>query len=137
MKRPRALIADDDPDRRDVVGCILDRFGIDAVCVALGGELDKLADDGPFDVIVMDVATPWLTGVHVIHAARIAGVTCPVIVMTMLGVTHEQVVALGQAVHVLRKPFSLAQLEAALIGSLGAALQVDVGNDCRWRAPWS
>lgn len=137
MKRPRALIADDDPDLLDVVSCILDRFGIDAMCVALGGELAKLADNGPFDLIVMDVAMPWLTGVHVIHAARIAGATCPVIVMTVPGVTHEQVVALGQAVYVLRKPFSLAQLEAALIVSLGAALQIDIGDDRRWRAPWS
>jgi len=137
MKRLRALIADDDLDRRDVVGGILDRFGIDVVCVAVAGELAKLADDGPFDLIIMDLAMPWLTGVHVIQAARIGGSTCPVIVLTVLGVTHEQLVALGPAVHVLREPFSLVQLEAALIVSLGAALQVDIGNDCRWRAPWS
>jgi CheY-like chemotaxis protein len=119
MKRPRALIADDAPELRDVVSWILDRFGVDTVCVALSGELAKLADDGPFDVIVMDLSMPWSTGVDVIHAARVAGATCPVVVTTVLRVTHEQEVALGQAVHVLRKPFSLAQLEGALIVSLG------------------
>ena len=112
-------MADDDPDLRDVVSCILDRLGIDAVGVALGGELlARLAEDGPFDLIVTDVAVPWLTGIKAIHAARFAG-SCPVIVMTVLRVTREQVVSLGRAVYVLRKPFSLAQLEAALVVSLG------------------
>ncbi|HEY5938775.1 MAG TPA: response regulator [Kofleriaceae bacterium] len=117
MKRARALVADDNPDLRDVLSYILDRFGIDTEPVACGELLFSLAGDAPFDVIVTDVASSCA---HLLHAARSAGSTCPIILMTGSRMTHEQVVALGPAVQVLRKPFSLAQLEVALLVSLVA-----------------
>ena len=117
MKRPRALVADDNLDLRDVLSYILERFEIDIVPVACGELLSSVATDAPFDVIVTDVASSCA---EVIDAARSAGAKCPIILMTALRMTHEQVVALGSAVEVLVKPFSLAQLEAALIVSLVA-----------------
>jgi len=117
MWRPRALVAEDDADLLAVVANIVDGLGIDVVCASDGGELlQRLAEDGPFDVVVTDVAMPWMTGLHVMHSARASGLACPVIVMTALRDqrTNEQIAALGDDVRLLRKPFSLAALRGAL-----------------------
>jgi DNA-binding response OmpR family regulator len=118
MKRPRALVADDNVDLRDVVSYILQRFEVDVVTIG-GGELHanmrcRTVEDAAFDVIFADAAMPWSS----VHAVRRAGLLCPVVVMTALRVTHEQVAAFGPAIYVLRKPFSIRQLEAVLVVSL-------------------
>jgi CheY-like chemotaxis protein len=117
MMRPRALVAEDDADLLTVVSCIVDELGIEVIRASDGGELlQRIADDGPFDVIVTDVAMPWMTGLHVMHSARASGLACPVIVMTALRDqrTNDQVAALGDDVRLLHKPFSLAALRRAL-----------------------
>jgi len=117
MARLRALVADDDANTLEIVLSVIDRFGIEVVGATCGGELiEKLANEGPFDLIITDVAMPWMTGLHVVHSARVAGSSCPVIVMTGLrdDETHRQVATLGANVQLLRKPFSVEELHAAL-----------------------
>jgi CheY-like chemotaxis protein len=123
MVQLRALIADDDANLLEVVSFIVDQLGIEVMQATTGGELlEKLAEYGPFDVIVTDVAMPWMTGLHVVHSARAAGAWCPVIVMTALRdrKTNEQVATLGDHVLLLRKPFSVAALQAAMSASIRA-----------------
>lgn len=117
----RAIVADDDANLLEVVSEIIDHLGIVVVQASSGAELmTKLAHEGPFDVAVVDVAMPWMTGLHVMISARSAGMMCPVVVMTALrdARTTSQVIALGDHVHLLAKPFSMAQLEAAVLSSL-------------------
>jgi two-component system, cell cycle response regulator CpdR len=117
MTRPRALVADDDPELLTMVSKAVARFGADVVAVTSGGELlDKLADDGAFDVIVTDVSMPWMTGLQVMHSARTAGLPVPVIVITALRdpTLPAQVTALGARAELLHKPFSIEELYAAL-----------------------
>jgi two-component system cell cycle response regulator CpdR len=68
---------------------------------------------GPFDLIVTDVAMPWMSGLQVMHSARTAGMRCPVIVITALRNhrTADQVETLGTEVRRLDKPFSVSTLE--------------------------
>ena len=120
----RALVADDDPDLLEMVTDAVARFGIEVVSARCGGELlDKLADRGPFDVVVTDVAMPWMSGLHVMHSARAAGSPCPVVVMTghRDEKTTAQVTALGEHVVLIHKPFSSLELHAALQECLGEA----------------
>lgn len=119
--RPRVLIADDDGEMLSLVSWALDRFGADVVCVKSGGELlEKIANDGVFDLVVTDIAMPWMTGLHVMHSARTAGFRVPVIVMTALRdpIVSEQVRSLGARSELLLKPFSIIELFAALGRSL-------------------
>jgi CheY-like chemotaxis protein len=114
----RALVADDDPDLLETVVRVVDRFGLAVTHASCGGELlHQLSGHGPFDVVVTDVAMPWLTGLQVLQSARLAGLTCPVIVMTGMSdtKTRQQVAALGDAVIMLHKPFSVGALHAALV----------------------
>jgi CheY-like chemotaxis protein len=124
--RPRALVADDDANLLEIVTSIIDRFGLDVITASCGVRLlERLIHEGPFDVIVTDVRMPRITGLHVVHSARAVGLWCPVIVMTALRDidTNRQVARLGADVLLLRKPFSVGELHAALDESLAIVLQ--------------
>jgi CheY-like chemotaxis protein len=123
VERLRVLIADDDPDLLDLVSGIIDHLGLDVVRASTGGELlDRLADQGPYDLIITDVSMPWMTGLQVVHSARVAGVPCPIIVMTALRDlrTTAQVEALGERVVLLHKPFSSEDLFGGVCALLPA-----------------
>jgi two-component system response regulator TctD len=115
------LVADDDAELLSLVAKALRLFGADVVAVTSGGELlEKVANAGPFDVIVTDISMPWMTGLHVMHSARAAGLPVPVVVMTALRdpTLPEQVASLGAHAELLKKPFSIDELYAALRRSL-------------------
>jgi CheY-like chemotaxis protein len=124
MARLRALLAEDDLNLLEVVTSIIDRFGLDVIAAPCGESLlQTLTQEGPFAVVVTDVAMPWMTGLHVMRFVRSAGLSCPVIVMTALRdhETDRQIAALGEDVLLLRKPFSVDELHAALSTSLSVA----------------
>jgi CheY-like chemotaxis protein len=110
----RVLVADDDPELLETVTEAFTGLGADVVQAANGAQLiEHLADHGPFDLVVTDIAMPWMSGVRAMRAARIAGLGTPMIVMTALredGIP-AQVRALGATL--LHKPFELAELESA------------------------
>lgn len=117
MTRLRALVADDDPEMLSLVCNALDRFDADVVAVASGGELlETIANGGPFDVIVTDIAMPWMSGLQVMQSARTAGMPVPVVVMTALRdpTLFDQVSSLGTHAELLYKPFTIDELFAAL-----------------------
>jgi two-component system KDP operon response regulator KdpE len=121
----RVLIADDDPDLRDLIADAITSLGADVVCAASGGELeDLLAAGRPFDVVVTDVAMPVRTGIEVMQWAREVGIVCPIVIMTSLrdAQTLAQVAALGAHVALLHKPFSRHALHRALTSCLGDTL---------------
>ncbi len=114
----RALVADDDLDLLDAVAGALEYLGLEVVRVHSGGELiERMAEEGAFDLIVTDVAMPWMSGIQALRVVRTAGISTPVIVMTALtdDWTAAQVAALGESAVLLRKPFDLSQLEAAAV----------------------
>jgi DNA-binding response OmpR family regulator len=111
----RVLVADDDHELLDAISDGLARLGADVTWSRNGAELiENLADKGPFDLVVTDIAMPWMTGVQAIHAARTAGLGTSVIVMTALREEDlpARVQALGKNAALLYKPFALAELEA-------------------------
>ena len=129
----RVLVADDDHDLLDAISDGLVRLGADVTCSRNGAELiENLADKGPFDLVVTDIAMPWMTGVQAIHAARTAGLGTSVIVMTALRDESipARVQALGKNAALLYKPFALTELEAlalSLLAQRGTQPQPDAG----------
>ena len=110
----RVLVADDDPEGIEVVADVLLGLGADVSRATNGAQLiEQLADNGPFDLVVTDIAMPWMNGVRAMRAARTAGLGVPLIVMTALQDDDipSQVKALGATL--LRKPFDIAELESA------------------------
>jgi len=111
----RILVADDDlPLLRSVAGG-LTHLGAVVTRAANGAELlYRLAHDGPFDLVLVDIAMPWMSGVEAMHAIKTVASDTPVIVMTGLDETWvpEGVASLGNHAALLRKPFDLTQLES-------------------------
>lgn len=99
------------------VADVLERLGDEVVRAGSGAELvDRLATDGPFDLIVTDISMPWMDGLKALRSMRTAGLATPVIVMSALGDEQipDQVRALGSKSVFLRKPFGLEELQAAV-----------------------
>jgi CheY-like chemotaxis protein len=109
------LVADDDPELLEAVADALGRLDAEVVRAATGAELiDRLADSGPFDLVVTDVAMPWMTGIRAMRAARTAGLGMSLIVITALRdrTIPAEVKALGRNAALLRKPFEIKELES-------------------------
>ena len=116
----RILVADDDPDMLDAVEASLGRSGAQVFRAANGAEMvQRVAAEGPFDLVITDISMPWMSGLQVARSARGAGQNTPIIVMTALRDRQlarfaADLRALGDDVVMLRKPFELGDLEKAV-----------------------
>jgi CheY-like chemotaxis protein len=122
MTAPRVLVADDDAMTLALVAEAMERAGYSVRRADDGDELlQALAEDGPFDLIVTDVAMPWMTGLQVAHSARTAGIDTPVLVMTASRIGSKDVEQIGGNTLLLRKPFGVTQLIGAAHQLLGGS----------------
>ena len=65
-RRPRVLVADDDPDIRDLVAFKLTQAGFDVTCVGDGLDAWDVFVDSPPDLFVLDVMMPGMSGVDLL-----------------------------------------------------------------------
>ena len=106
----RVLVVDDDPDvRRFIVDFLEDSgYGVaDAVDGPSG--LRVLAEQGPFDLILLDFAMPGMTGSEVARTVRAATPGQPILMMTGY-LEHEAVLSELGAQPMLQKPFDPSEL---------------------------
>ena len=78
----RILVADDQDDCLQAVANLLRRPGFDVEMVADGSDALRRLMDGPFDLSVMDVHMPNLTGIEILGHLRRTGQSVPSILMT-------------------------------------------------------
>jgi len=79
----RVVIAEDNDDMRAVIRELIESLGAEVAEAASGGDLIMLlTDEKPVDLLITDVRMPWMTGFQVSLAARNAGLTMPIIVVT-------------------------------------------------------
>lgn len=113
----RILVADDDPEVLGAVAEALGRRGAEVVRAESGSDLIlRLAEDGPFSLVVTDVSMPWMNGLEVMNSVRCAGMQMPILVMTASKDPRipDQVRSLGHHARLLRKPFGIRELESAV-----------------------
>jgi PAS domain S-box-containing protein len=106
----RVLVVDDDPDvRRFIVDFLEDSgYGVaDAVDGPSG--LRALAEQGPFDLILLDFAMPGMTGSEVARTVRADTPGQPILMMTGY-LEHEAVLSQLGAQPMLQKPFDPSEL---------------------------
>ncbi len=126
--RRRLLLADRDEAMRAWIKRTLAFAGCDVAEASSGFELlDRLADDGPYDLVITEVgrAEPRQahpTGLQVATMAREAGLATPFLVMAESPDSRlsEVLSAVGRA-RLLSKPFSPHALLAAVRGILSLA----------------
>src|SRR4051812_35781124 len=84
---------------------------VDLIDEGIGGL--RLASDGNYDLIVLDLRLPGLSGVELLRTARDRGVTTPVLVLTAQDAVESKVQALKiGADDYVTKPFAFEELLA-------------------------
>ena len=110
-----ALIADDTKNIRLILSKYLEVEGFAVTCAENGGAALSLLLERDFDLVLLDIKMPELSGTEVLRRLRQAGKKTTVIVMTAYGTIKNAVETtnLG-AVAYLQKPFTTEKLKKLL-----------------------
>ena len=109
----RILIAEDDPVLADGLQRTMRKSGYAVDWVKNGGEADAALITNEFDLLILDISLPKLSGFEVLKRLRARDSRLPVLLLTALDSVNDRVRGLdGGADDYLVKPFQLAELEA-------------------------
>ncbi|HXK08548.1 MAG TPA: response regulator transcription factor [Vicinamibacteria bacterium] len=112
---PRVLVVEDEPT---LVLTLTDRLraeGYDVASAGTGEDGLRLALDGPFDLVLLDVALPGRGGFDVLRDLRQQRVETPVVMLTARGQVVDRVLGLKLgADDYVPKPFEMMELLARM-----------------------
>ena len=117
------LVADDEDLVRDVAETMLRQIGFEVVAVQDGREAVEAfaADPDRFDLVLLDLTMPIMTGAEALQAIRQVRRTSPVLIMSGYNEQDTPPSAAGdQPTGFLHKPFSLLTLRDRLQEVLGS-----------------
>jgi two-component system OmpR family response regulator len=132
----RILIAEDDPTIAYGLQCALRQSGYAVDWVASGSEADAALGTDEFDLLILDISLPKLSGFEVLKRLRARDSRLPVLLLTALDSVTDRVRGLDAgADDYLAKPFQLAELEARVRaltrrGMSGAPTLIKHGRLC-------
>lgn len=109
----RILVADDDPDLLDLVCFVLKGAGHEVRAARDGGEALAQALGGDFELLVLDVMMPVLSGLDVVAGVRSAADVSQPAVLMLSALSSQADVRAGRAAGAddyLSKPFAVAEL---------------------------
>jgi two-component system OmpR family response regulator len=109
----RILIAEDDASLAEGLMHSLRQTGYAVDCVRDGVEADSALIGGQFDLLILDLGLPKLTGLDVLRLLRARGSKLPVLILTAKDGVADRVRGLDLgADDYLAKPFALEELGA-------------------------
>jgi two-component system OmpR family response regulator len=107
------LIAEDDPSLAECLQRTLRKAGHAVDWAGNGSEADAALGTHEFDLLILDLSLPRLSGLDVLKRLRARDSRLPVLVLTCLDSVHDRVRGLDAgADDYLVKPFEFAELEA-------------------------
>ncbi|NVO31751.1 response regulator transcription factor [Hymenobacter lapidiphilus] len=113
MPTKHALIVEDDADIAALVAVNLRDIDCGATVATNGLEGLRQATEGEFDVIILDIMLPGLSGIEVCRRIREQRVSTPILMLTSKAEEIDKVLALDLgADDYLTKPFSVRELLA-------------------------
>lgn len=118
------LVVDDDAAIRRIAARALSSSGFAVLQARDGAAAVEILERVPagMQLVITDLRMPRMSGVELIRVLRERWPATPVVVMT--GYSDERVIAgqlLGSTPQVVEKPFTLAELDAAVRTALGIA----------------
>ena len=106
----RILVVDDEPAIRDAVGYALQQEGFDVDARADGESGLEAATEGDFDLVILDLMLPGISGSEVCRRLR-AESAIPIVMLTAKSAEVDRVLGLEiGADDYVSKPFSMAEL---------------------------
>ncbi|MGB0466475.1 MAG: response regulator transcription factor [Pontibacterium sp.] len=111
----KLLIVEDDPDLRRQLVSAMEERGYAVEDCDEGEEALYLGREFPYDLAIVDLGLPKLSGVEVIKGWRAAGKVFPILILTARGDWQDKVEGLeAGADDYLVKPFHMEELAARL-----------------------
>ena len=109
----RILVAEDDATLAAGLVQSLRQLGYAVDCVENGAEADAALGASPFDLVILDLGLPKISGLEVLQRLRSRRSRIPVLILTARDGVNERVKGLDAgADDYLVKPFELAELGA-------------------------
>lgn len=114
-ERVQLLIVDDDDDFRGTVMRRFARRGFRVEQATSGAEALDLSARKSFDVAIVDLMMPGMSGLELLSRLREAHPDCQVVMLTGQGTIETAVEAMKQGAYdFLTKPFPLGELEVVI-----------------------
>ncbi len=109
----RILLIEDDPDIRSLVELHLHDLQTEPVSVGHGAEGFEQARSGSFDLIILDLMLPGMSGLEICQKLRALNVYTPILMLTAKAEEFDKVMGLESgADDYLTKPFGVRELTA-------------------------
>ncbi|MDD5209344.1 MAG: response regulator transcription factor [Elusimicrobiales bacterium] len=111
----RVLIAEDEKKIADFIRRGLKEEGYAADIASTGQEALTLAEENPYDLLLLDVMLPGLDGVAVCSRLRASGFAAPILMLTAKDRVEDKVKGLDAGANdYLTKPFAFEELLARI-----------------------
>ncbi|MEQ2008892.1 MAG: response regulator [Limisphaerales bacterium] len=123
MKAPlaRVLAVEDHPEIGDLIRAALARARIEVILITTGEEALKVLRQQPFDLILLDIALPGISGLEVCRELKADKATRAIPAIFVTGQTSspykQEAKRLG-AVDFIEKPFELLDFLSRVMGHL-------------------
>jgi two-component system, NtrC family, response regulator PilR len=119
MKKPLALIVDDEPDIRELLELTLDRMGIQTLSAENIGDAKALLLQKSFDLCLTDMKLPDGNGLDLVSHIQSLSQPLPVAVITAFGSMDTAIQAMKKgAFDFISKPIDLAGLRQLISSAL-------------------
>lgn len=135
----KILIAEDEEPIANLIRVNLKKAGYQCICAYDGEEAANLMEEGHYDLLLLDIMLPKISGYELMEYAKT--LSLPVIFITAMGTTNHKVTGLKMgAEDYITKPFEivelLARVEAVLrryhkIGKIIKVLDVEIDLSSR------
>lgn len=114
-KKKKALVIDDEEALRDIVTEVLEMVDMEAVTASSGVEALKIVSDheNQFDVMIIDMYMPDLTGEETYEKLKEFYPNCPVLYISGLD-RSEDYIESDPNVQFLKKPFAVKDLQDSI-----------------------
>lgn len=111
----RILVVEDDAVLREAIGAILREENYTVEQASAGDEGLYTAEQDIYDLIVLDIMLPELSGLEIVTALRAGGSTVPILLLTARDSVDDRVTGLESgADDYLVKPFAMRELLARI-----------------------
>lgn len=129
----KVLIADDEIDLTRALGAILKYSEYEVKIANDGEEVLKIAENEKFDILILDVMMPKMTGIEVVEELRKKNINTPILMLTAKAETEDKVEGLDKgADDYLTKPFEkdelLARIRALVRKNENRTKKIKIGN---------